>query len=88
MWHWDLLSPSDILLLQDLMGEDGMHSYNEQAGETCLEQVSGNLNTLNGHHGAKRMSGTYIGGMLRPILVFPKKFSRKAAIRPIVPIDL
>ena len=47
MWHWDLLSPSDILLLQDLMGEDGMHSYNEQAGETCLEQVSGNLNTLN-----------------------------------------
>ena len=27
-------------------------------------------------------SSTY--GMLRPILVFPKKFSRKAAIRPIV----
>ena len=64
---WDLLSPSDILLLQDLMGEDGMHSYNEQAGETCLEQVSGNLNTLNGHHGAKRMSGTYIGFNLKRV---------------------
>ena len=24
----------------------------------------------------------------RPILVFPKKISRKAAIRPIVPIDM
>ena len=24
----------------------------------------------------------------QPILVFPQKFSRKAAIRPIVPIDL
>ena len=32
------------------------------------------------------VSSTY--GMLRPILVFPKKFSRKAAIRPIVLIDL
>ena len=31
-------------------------------------------------------SSTY--GMLRPILVIPKKISRKAAIRPIVPIDL
>ena len=31
-------------------------------------------------------SSTY--GMLRPILVFTQKFSRKAAIRPIVPIDL
>ena len=31
-------------------------------------------------------SSTY--GMLRPILVFPKNFCRKAAIRPIVPIDL
>lgn len=55
------MSLSDILLLQDLMGEDGMYSYNEQAGESCLEQVSGNFNTLNGHHGAKRMGGTYIG---------------------------